>query len=226
MSPWAAPTEVTNRSPSTPHLTKSLRRASPGSPNRARHRGSRPANRPIFRPRAGLGWPTAIAGTADHCRKGLTPWKSPTRRDAARLGREEGSSRLGGLRHCWSLKHEYQSTRLLAEPVPVLQARPPSEHRVRIAMAAAHPMSCRQRQRPTRQPQPTEHFAGPATCAEHHVRVLPIQCSWIGVCRLPELAIKLTTAIHPNDVVALAPVGGHLVREAVHHGKSTSGVHS
>lgn len=136
----------------TPHLTKSLRWASPESPSRARHRGSRPANRPIVRPRAGLGWPTAIAGTADHCRKGLTPWKRPTRPDAARPGREEGSSRLGGLRHCWSLKHEYQSTRLRAEPVPVLQARPPSEHWVRIAVAAAHPMSCRRRQRPTRQP--------------------------------------------------------------------------
>lgn len=44
-----------------------------------------------------------------------------------------------GERRCWSLKHEYQSARLHAEPLPVPRTRPPSEHRVRIAMAAAHP---------------------------------------------------------------------------------------
>jgi len=85
----------------TPHLTKSLRWASRESPNRASHRGSRPANRPVVRPRAGLGWPTAIAGTADHCRKGLTPWKSPAHPDAVRLGREEGLNQF----HNFELAH-------------------------------------------------------------------------------------------------------------------------
>lgn len=171
----------------TPNLTKSLRWALPQSPNRACHRGSKPGNRPIGQPRAGLGWPTAIADTADHCRTGLTPWKCPAHPAAGRLGREEGSSRPGGSRHCWSLKHEYQSAWLLAGPVPLLQVPPQSEHRVRIAMAVTHPKWHRRPQHRTRRRQPTEHFAGSATCAESYVRVVPIRSSWIEVCRLSEL---------------------------------------
>ena len=53
----------------------------------------------------------------------------------------------------------------------------------------------------------------------------PVVTGWLEVASESVTAAAAVPRAALSDV-ALTPSGGHLVREAVHHGKTTSGVHS
>ena len=93
--PWLT-TQLTRLVARLCRVTRLLPWTSPKSPSHASRPGSRPVMGPGPQPRARLGSPTAIVGTADHCKTGSRPSKSPTLPDAGPPGHAAGLSRREG----------------------------------------------------------------------------------------------------------------------------------